>query len=285
MKRRLISTFLLIAYCAILIKVMVFKDIPTIRVGSLMFNFGGADASHPANFLPFKTIFPYLLGSKGLIIAGINLVGNIVLLVPIGFLVSLVYQNITWKKSLPLAVISGLIIEIMQVVLRVGIFDIDDVILNALGAMIGYWAFMILSNWVRSRKYKTIIITSIIVIAAVAAMFYSIYPKGEQPMNSKVGVGYGQSDRNGEGEIPQSGDLCGGTGGNGQIVSIGNNKFTIERKDGSKQIINLADQATIKTSAGPASLSDLKIGDRVTLVGGPNPDGSFAADTVVVCIK
>lgn len=86
------------------------------------------------------------------------------------------------------------------------------------------------------------------------------------------------------GEIPQSEDLCGGTGGNGQIVSIGNNEFTMKRNDdGGDQVIHLTDQPTIKTSAGPASLSDLKIGYRVTLVGGPNPDGSFTADTVVVC--
>jgi pectate lyase len=86
------------------------------------------------------------------------------------------------------------------------------------------------------------------------------------------------------GEIPQSGDLCGGTGGNGQIVSVGNNEFTIKRNDdGSDQVVHLTGQATIKTSAGSASLSDLKIGYRVTLVGGPNPDGSFTADTVVVC--
>ena len=86
------------------------------------------------------------------------------------------------------------------------------------------------------------------------------------------------------GEIPQSGDLCGGTGGNGQVVSVGNNEFTMKRNDnGGDQIIHLSDQATIETSTGSASLSDLKIGYRVTLIGGPNPDGSFTADTVVVC--
>ena len=86
------------------------------------------------------------------------------------------------------------------------------------------------------------------------------------------------------GEIPQSGDLCGGTGGNGQIVSVGNNEFTMKRNDdGSDQIIHLSDGATIETSTGSASLSDLKIGYRVTLIGGPNTDGSFTADTVVVC--
>jgi pectate lyase len=86
------------------------------------------------------------------------------------------------------------------------------------------------------------------------------------------------------GEIPQSGDLCGGTGGNGQIVSVGDNEFTIKLDaDGSDMVVHLTGQATIKTSAGSASLSDLKIGYRVTLVGDRNPDGSFTADTVVVC--
>jgi glycopeptide antibiotics resistance protein len=159
MKKRLISTITLIAYSAILIKVMVFKDMPTIRIGQLMLNFAGTDAGHSPNFVPFKTILPYLLGYKGLIIAGVNLVGNVALLVPIGFLVPLVYRNMTWKKSIALAVAAGLSFEVMQTVLRVGIFDIDDVILNALGVMIGYWAFAILAKWVRSRNYKNIIIT------------------------------------------------------------------------------------------------------------------------------
>jgi hypothetical protein len=53
--------------------------------------------------------------------------------------------------------------------------------------------------------------------------------------------------------------------------------------DGSDQVVHLTGQAIIKTSAGSASLSDLKIGYRVTLAGRPNPDGSFTADIVVVC--
>ncbi len=285
MKKYLIPTFILIAYSALLIKVMVFKDMPTIRIGHLMLNFGGT-AEGQANFVPFKTILPYLLGYKGWIIAGINLIGNIALLVPIGFLAPFIYRNMTWKKSLTLAIGAGLVIEIMQVVLRVGIFDIDDVLLNAFGVMIGYWVFVILAKWVRERKYKTILITAIIGIASMAA-FYSavVYPMSHQPVSSGVGAGDVQSGRfdTGEGEIPQSVDLCGGTGGNGQIVSIGNGTFVMKGKDGSSQIVNLAVRATIRTSAGVGSESDLKIGNKVTLVGGPNPDGSFTADAVFVC--
>src|SRR3569623_1681512 len=135
MKKRLLSIIAFVAYIALLIKVMVFKDIPSIKIGQIMLNFGGADGGHGPNFVPFATIGPYLLGYKGWIIAGINLVGNVALLVPLGFLIPFVYPKATWKKSLMLAVASGLAIETMQTVLRVGIFDIDDVILNALGFM------------------------------------------------------------------------------------------------------------------------------------------------------
>ena len=141
MKKRIILTVILIVYSAILIKVMVFKDLPLIRVGSMRFKFGGTHEG-PANFLPFKTILPYLLGEKGWMIAVVNLAGNIVLLVPIGFLVPFVYRKMTWKRSLALAVAAGLAIEGMQALFRVGIFDIDDVILNGLGVMVGYWVFM-----------------------------------------------------------------------------------------------------------------------------------------------
>jgi glycopeptide antibiotics resistance protein len=279
MRKRLISIVILIAYSALLIKLMVFKDVPLIGIGSLMLNFGGTQAGH-ANFVPFKTILPYVLGDKGWIIAGINLVGNISLLIPIGFLVPFVWKNMTWRKSLALAVGTGLVIEILQVVLRVGIFDIDDVILNALGVMIGYWSFIILAKIVHSMKPKNIVIAALIVIVVV---FCGVAAFQNSPMRiSFGGTGPDRGD-NGKVEIPSGGDLCGGTGGAGQIVSTGGNSIIIKRKDGSNQTVNLADQAAINTSNGPGSKSDLKIGDRITIVGGPNPDGSFIAEAVFVC--
>ncbi|RJQ34257.1 VanZ family protein [Candidatus Parcubacteria bacterium] len=268
MYKRLISTIIFIAYSAILIKVMVFKDMPTIRIGHVMLNFGGAEAGHAPNFVPFTTIVPYLLGYKGLIIAGVNLVGNIALLVPIGFLAPLVYPNMTWKKSLALAVVAPLAIEIMQTVLRVGIFDIDDVILNALGVMIGYGTFTILAKCVRERKYIHMLTAAILFIGAVAGAFYVVYPWGQSVVNPGVGTGI---------------DLCGGTGGNGQIIGVAGDSFTLEHNDGRNLMVNLTDRATIEASTGLVSLSDLKIGNRVTLVGDDNRDDSFIAEAVFVC--
>jgi glycopeptide antibiotics resistance protein len=149
MKKRVISAFVLVAYSAILIKLLVFKAV-SFRIGHLMFNFTGGGPG-PANFVPFKTIMPYLLGQNGRVIALFELGGNIGLLVPIGFIVPFVCRKMTWQKSVAVAVAAGLAIEGMQVLLRVGIFDVDDVMLNGLGVMIGYGLFAMVAGWVRAR--------------------------------------------------------------------------------------------------------------------------------------
>lgn len=148
--KRFVAASVLALYSALLIKVLVFKDLPTIHIGRLMFRFGGStEGGHPTNFVPFMTIVPYLFGEQGFIIAGVNLAGNIALLVPVGLLAPLVFKNLTWQKALVLATAAGLTLEIMQAVLQIGIFDIDDVILNALGVMAGYWAFVLIAKWMR----------------------------------------------------------------------------------------------------------------------------------------
>lgn len=250
---------------------------PTIRIGQLMLDFSGTNSGHGPNFVPFKTILPYLLGHKGLIIAGVNLIGNIALLVPIGFLVPFIYPNVKWKSSLFIAIIAGFSIEIMQVVLGVGIFDIDDILLNALGVMIGYWSFLIFDKWVRLRKYKTIIAATSLIIATIFTVFYAIYPKGHQPVNHISNATNIHSDN--KTEISQGNDPCNGTGGTGQIIEVANNSINIRRNDGVIQTIKFTNRTTIKNSMGVVSKSDLKIGNRVTLV----IDETETASLILVC--
>ena len=250
MKKRSIAVIMLAGYSAILIKVMVFKDIPTITIGSLMLNFSGTDGGSPANFVPFKTIVSYLLGDKGLIIAGINLVGNIAPLVPVGLLVPFIYRSSTWKKALVVATGTGLTLEIMQTILHVGIFDVDDVLLNALGVMIGYWACRLLTTWTRSGEYKKIALVAAALLVLPAAVLYMVYPK----------------DNHREGPTPTSGNPCGNTMGTGTVMSVGNTSITLELNDGSLQSLTLTDRTIIRNSTGPVAASDLKAGERVTIV-------------------
>lgn len=250
---------------------------PTIRIGQLMLNFSGTSTGHGPNFVPFRTILPYLLGHKGLIIAGINLIGNIALLMPIGFVVPFINPNLKWKHLLFIAIVAGLSIELPQVVLGVGIFDIDDILLNALGVMIGYWSFLISAKWVRSKNYKAIIAATTIVSIISASALYAIYPKDQPLVTHRNNVKNIHSDN--KTETLQGNDPCNGTGGTGQIIDVENNSIDIRRNDGVVQTIKFTANTMIKNSMGPVSKSDLKIGNRVTLV----IDESETASFILVC--
>ena len=67
MKKRIFAATIFIAYCVVLVKLLVFKAV-SFKIGHLMFNFSGGGTG-PANFVPFRTILPYLLGEKGRVIA------------------------------------------------------------------------------------------------------------------------------------------------------------------------------------------------------------------------
>lgn len=288
MIKRIISGLFLIAYCAFLVKIMIFKDVPLIRIGSLMVNFGGSQTG-PANLVPFKTILVYLLGEKGLMIGGINLVGNIILLLPVGLIAPLVFRNITWKKMLGLAIAAGFAIEGMQVILQLGIFDIDDVILNGLGVMVGYWIFTILEKQLRSMSSKNVKLTGGLSFAAVVLVVVcvaAIYRKGQLPISFEPGVRHALPDHSDQKKtgIAHGKDPCGGTGGTGQIVGLGNHAITIKTRDGRKEIIMLTGQTTIKNSEGALLASNLKIGNRVTIVTMESDrDGRKIANAVFVC--
>jgi len=121
-------------------------------------------------------------------------------------------------------------------------------------------------------KYKIIIGITVIVVAA-AATFYGVAVQ----MKNQLQVGLVRAAINGQpdstarldtavGVNPQGDDPCKGTGGTGQIVSVANNSITIKRRDGSNEIITVTNKTTIRNSAGPVSKSDLRPGDRVTVV-------------------
>jgi glycopeptide antibiotics resistance protein len=95
-----------------------------------------------------------------------------------------VFNSITWKKALILAIATGLIIEVAQAVLNVGIFDVDDIILNAVGVMLGYGMHVLLTEWIRSKDYTKIVIVIMVLIITGFGALYALYPKNQPVINS-----------------------------------------------------------------------------------------------------
>ena len=99
------------------------------------------------NFIPFKTIIEYTFFSHNLNISVVNIVGNILAFVPMGFLVPIVFSKANSLKNIVIIVlIATNCIEIIQFISGVGTCDVDDVILNLIGGIIGFQTYKIVSK-------------------------------------------------------------------------------------------------------------------------------------------
>ncbi|KZZ82673.1 VanZ family protein [Bacillus sp. SJS] len=110
------------------------------------------------NFIPFKTIIEYIRSALNSSIPTkvviTNLIGNILLTLPLGFLLPLYSKKINWKKIFFISLLLPIAIEVGQFFLfylKLGSrgIDIDDVVLNFIGLIIGYSFF----NWI-NKKFR-----------------------------------------------------------------------------------------------------------------------------------
>ena len=99
------------------------------------------------NVIPFHSIhqFIYIINHYGITsdltrFAIINLVGNIIMFMPLGYFLVVIFhkqRNIFYFFMTCFLIIGS--IEILQLLTMVGSFDVDDVILNMVGCLIGYF--------------------------------------------------------------------------------------------------------------------------------------------------
>ena len=92
------------------------------------------------NFIPFKEIMRYNITSR---LFFKNVVGNMLMILPFGFFTG--YYLKAEKLTLPLllTLIASISIEIVQLLIG-RVFDVDDIILNVLGGMLGYLCYSLL---------------------------------------------------------------------------------------------------------------------------------------------
>lgn len=111
------------------------------------------------NLAPFRTIrrfiwvFTHSSNKQLLLHASINIYGNIFLFLPLGLFPPLLWARMQrfWKTAL-LATGVMVCVEVLQMLLLVGTCDIDDVMLNVLGASMGYGAYKLLTRKERAAE-------------------------------------------------------------------------------------------------------------------------------------
>ncbi|MED3623494.1 VanZ family protein [Bacillus thermocopriae] len=93
------------------------------------------------NYIPFQTIF-INIHSLSVLRDFSNLFGNIALFIPFGIFLVLLSKNkgISFKSVFVLSLGLSFVLECLQVVSSLGIFDVDDLLLNTTGGLLGYFA-------------------------------------------------------------------------------------------------------------------------------------------------
>lgn len=150
---------LFVLYLLILLKVIVFKY-PLGQLVEIAASWQrdvfweGIDS---ANFEFFRTIKLYTryweykeLNSFG------NLIGNVLIFIPLGYMLPRVFK---WSEKFIICMLQILLlvlgIELFQLFTNFGVFDVDDILLNFVGGVIGYLFYRkIQSYWAKKSLNK-----------------------------------------------------------------------------------------------------------------------------------
>ena len=123
-----------------------------------------------SNWIPFKEIFRYDIKSK---LFFRNIIGNVLLFMPFGFFVAACIDSSKVYPIVILTFISSLSVEIVQKIIG-RVFDVDDIILNVLGGILGAVVYIIVDkirdnfpNPFNKEWFKNLLFIILLIIAVL----------------------------------------------------------------------------------------------------------------------
>ena len=144
--RNIVKWIIFIAYIAVMVYFLFFAEGYGRSVEGRMYAY---------NLQPFREIKRFWVHREmlGTFAVFCNLAGNVIGFIPFGMILPVIWPK-TGKvlRILLLSFEFSLCVETIQLVWKVGSFDVDDLILNTLGGVIGYLLFWI-CNKIRRKIY------------------------------------------------------------------------------------------------------------------------------------
>lgn len=92
------------------------------------------------NLIPFKSIYDIII-SNNLYLILINIAGNLLVFMPIDYFIIELFNVNNFRKNLLISFLIVFTCEIIQYIFKIGVFDVDDIILCLLGMMLFYFAY------------------------------------------------------------------------------------------------------------------------------------------------
>ena len=134
-KRQKLGWVLFILYLCLLAYFMFFSE---------SFGRTDTDRGYAYNLVPLKEIMRYFryYRTLGMPLFLINIVGNMVAFMPFGFFLPIISRRSRkWYNTVSFGLIFSLILETLQLIFKVGSFDVDDMLLNTVGAGLGFLVY------------------------------------------------------------------------------------------------------------------------------------------------
>jgi glycopeptide antibiotics resistance protein len=153
---KFLTWFLFVLYLVVLVNVIILKGGTALTRSSYRREVSLSQKISGINIVPLRTIIPYLGGEPSIDIAMENLLGNIFAFSPLGLLLPLLFKNCNKiKNTLLISIGISLFIEIIQVVFYLGSCDIDDLILNVLGSLLGFAIYCLFKHFTNRNVQVT----------------------------------------------------------------------------------------------------------------------------------
>jgi len=143
-RTRALGKILFILYVAFIIYFLLFSD----------WYGRGHLKQYSYNLIPFKEIRRFIDYREQIGIYGVftNLIGNIMIFVPFGFFLPMASRTKHFFVTLFLSLSLSFGVEVFQLITMIGSFDVDDLILNTFGGMVGYCLHQIVAAGRRKKK-------------------------------------------------------------------------------------------------------------------------------------
>lgn len=144
-KNRLVAGIIFLGYLIVLFYFLFFAE----SMGRT-----DTDRAYQYNLIPFREMLRFIKYRKtlGMYAVLLNIVGNVVAFIPFGVFLPMVAVKCRsfWRTALYSLELS-LLAELWQLVFRVGCFDVDDLMLNTLGGMVGFGLYAWMA-WMGRKK-------------------------------------------------------------------------------------------------------------------------------------
>ena len=136
----------------------------------LLFKKKSVGSFRTINLIPFRTIIDYLFNEDVIVrsFAFSNIMGNIAIFIPLGIYIPLLINKKSIFTNSAIVALISLCVEIVQYILAIGTADVDDIILNTIGGLLGILIFKLV--YLIFKDKSKVVITFLTPIGGVIAV-------------------------------------------------------------------------------------------------------------------